>query len=146
MCPWTPNRAVVVDSGSATFKVGFSGEDTPRSVSSQANVSGWKTSAVVGSEAQKKKDVLRLDHPVVRGLCVNWDVMEAVWHHAFYNELRISPEAHPVLLTEPAPNPGANREKNETMHFRNFQRSSRVHPRSSGAISLFIRTSFRPRV
>merc|ERR1719225_1971518 len=32
------------------------------------------------------------------GIITNWDDMEKIWHHTFYNELRVAPEEQPVLL------------------------------------------------
>ena len=62
----------------------------------------------IGQQAEKFKGILKLSYPMDHGVVQNWDDMEAVWRHVF-EELKVNPREHPVLLTEPPNNPIGNR-------------------------------------
>ncbi|MHA1595984.1 MAG: actin, cytoplasmic 2 [Candidatus Baldrarchaeia archaeon] len=126
-----PYKPIVIDNGTGFSKNGFAGEDRPRSVfptvigypkyrSVMTDVEHYEREYYIGQEAMAYKGVLRLVYPIEHGVIKDWDAMEKIWHYTFYNELRVNPSEHPVLLTEAPLNPDKNREKLAEIMFETF--------------------------
>ncbi|MBD3228512.1 MAG: actin, cytoplasmic 2 [Candidatus Lokiarchaeota archaeon] len=122
-------RPIVIDNGTGITKVGYSGEDQPRSVFPTL-IAHPKHFGImpdlenrdyyIGNEVYGLRGVLKLNYPMRHAIVSDWGSMEKIWYHTFYTDLRIDPSDHPVLLTEPPLNPRTNREKMAEIMFETF--------------------------
>ena len=121
--------AVVIDNGTGFTKAGFAGAESPKSIfptivgypkSNVQMIGGQNKEYFVGFEACAKSDLLYLHQPVENGVITNWEDIERIWNHTFYNELVVNPEEHSVVLTEKPMSSRVNREKMIQIMFETF--------------------------
>ena len=147
-------ESIVIDAGSASVKIGYSGEDTPRSVfpstvSEDGDPVTFEPESGLGGgrrpEAiERHEGELNLCHPIQRGVVAedDWDKMERLWDAAFGQELRAYPDSAAghggisVLLTEPPLNAVAHREKMAQIIFETFKAPG-LCIMNSASLSLF---------
>nr|XP_034344427.1 actin-like isoform X2 [Arvicanthis niloticus] len=101
---------LICDYGSGFSKVGFAGAQTPLAVFPTILGKMKHTNVLegleekdwfIGAETQSNRTELNMYYPISRGVITNWDNVEKIWHYSFYHTLRIAPEQHPILITEP---------------------------------------------
>ena len=63
-------------------------------------LTGVASTNYVGDETQNMRDVLIMKYSIARDVVANRDDMEKNGHRNCFHELRITPEEHPVFLTE----------------------------------------------
>ena len=68
---------------------------------------------------EKYRGLLKLNYAIEHGVVKNWESMELIWRNIF-EDLKVNPKEHPVLLTEPPNNPFANRQRIAEIFFEKF--------------------------
>ena len=129
--PWMEQKTIVIDVGTGFTKVGFAGEEWPRSVFPTVvgypkyevvmpEAESYALEYYVGREAVHMRGVMRLVWPVRHGIITDWKSWEKIITHIFYKELRVNPQEYPVLLTEAPLQPKENRIRMAEILFETF--------------------------
>ncbi|KAM6224738.1 actin-related protein T3 [Rhynchocyon petersi] len=120
---------VVIDNGSGVIKAGLAGSREPKFVypnivgrsKNQNLVAEGLEEVFMGDQAQEQQSLLSLSYPVDRGLVTSWGDMELMWKHIYDCNLKLKSSDVPILITEPALNPLANRQKTSEVFFEHLE-------------------------
>ena len=123
---------VIFDNGSGYSKIGLSGNAEPNYIIPTAiacrEVNNVPVSRMqcedldyfIGNDAFRNQLSHNLSFPVREGQVNNWDEIERYWQRSIYSLMRVEPQEHNFLLTEPPMNPPENREKMAEIMFETF--------------------------
>mmetsp|Transcript_7196 Transcript_7196/g.10630 ORF Transcript_7196/g.10630 Transcript_7196/m.10630 type:complete len:406 (+) Transcript_7196:17-1234(+) len=123
---------VVFDNGTGFSKLGFAGNLEPSYIIPTAiatresvgvPVSRLKCEDLdfyIGYDSYAYQKTHKLSFPIKEGQVNNWDDMERYWQRCIYSHMRIEPQDHTFLLTEPPMNPPENREQMAEIMFETF--------------------------
>nr|Q4R6Q3.1 RecName: Full=Actin-like protein 7A [Macaca fascicularis]BAE01221.1 unnamed protein product [Macaca fascicularis] len=122
-------KAVVVDLGTGYCKCGFAGLPRPthkistmvgKPYMETAKTGDNRKETFVGQELNNTNVHLKLVNPLRHGIIVDWDTVQDIWEYLFRQEMKIAPEEHAVLVSDPPLSPHTNREKYAEMLFEAF--------------------------
>lgn len=121
---------VIFDNGSLNTRVGVAGEENPRylfptivGTAKKGPLSATRERSqrhFIGDEAYSTRGTLNITYPIKDRVIMNWEDMEQIWRHSYYQVLKIDPSTHPLLVTEPILNPKKNRERITQIMFETF--------------------------
>ena len=123
---------VIFDNGSGYSKIGLSGNAEPNYIIPTAiacrEVNNVPVSRMqcedldyfIGNDAFRNQLSHNLSFPVREGQVNNWDEIERYWQRSIYSLMRVEPQEHNFLLTEPPMNPPENREQMAEIMFETF--------------------------
>ena len=132
---------VVIDNGSFQIKAGFSPNKIPSAVfptivGRLKEKGTTMKDSCVGEEAIALRSKLELKSPVKNGNVKNWDDMEKIWHHTFYDRLKVAPEETKTFCTEKILTPSSNRERMTQIMFETFN-VSKFFVASQSSLALY---------
>jgi actin-related protein len=138
-------NAVIVDNGTKSIKVGHAGDEAPREVISTLlghskfpalDIAMDRCDYSVGEKVYAKRGLFNLVRPIQERRIVDFDIMEKVWHHCFYESLKVDPSQNSVLLTESCEYTDADRRKCGEIFFEYFNVPS-LYIGNQGTLGLF---------
>ncbi|XP_076471335.1 actin-like protein 6A isoform X2 [Babylonia areolata] len=130
--------ALVFDIGSYSFRAGYAGEDTPKAeIPTHVGVveeieAAMETDGGDGPPQPEKKyliDTVYMKHPrknmnlvsfLKDGMVEDWDIFEKVMDYAYNRSIKSESCLHPLLMSEPAWNTKAKREKMTEIMFEKY--------------------------
>lgn len=99
---------IVMDNGSGTSKIGFSGQNSPCSIFPTIigrpkyllGPDSDLKDLYVGEEALDQSEFLDLIRPIESRKMSDYDNIEALWNYTFFEQLKIEPTNYGVIVTE----------------------------------------------
>ena len=77
---------------------------------------------IIGEDAQRMtQGSSSLIHPMSSAGVRDWDAMEKIWRHTFFNGLRVNPKDYKVICTEPYMHSTKDRERMCQIMFETFK-------------------------
>ena len=141
----TDYQTIVIDGGSGIIKVGYGGEEGPRSIFSSIvgipKMPGLKVGMELqerycGDEAIQKFEIMNFNQPIQQGEVSDWEKFETLMQYLLYDQMKVVPEEISILMVEaPLPNK-LKRAKLAEILFETFN-VKRLHLANSSMLGLF---------